>query len=105
MHLKVVCNPPKNRQKKTKPTPSCPTSGELFETSPGCDRLLSSTFEASRNASQTSLLRCMMVSHFVRLALEARLHETLKSRGTKTPAALRARRCEAAQFLSTGCGS
>ncbi|KAK5883202.1 hypothetical protein CesoFtcFv8_019560 [Champsocephalus esox] len=58
MHLKVVCNPPKNREKKKKmkATPSCPTSGELFETSPGCDRLFSSTFEASRNASQTSLL-------------------------------------------------
>ena len=33
-----------------------------------------------------------MVSNFVGLALEARLHETLKSRGTKMPAALRARR-------------
>ena len=60
MHLKVVWNPPKNREKKKKkkkkPTPSCPTSGELFETSPGCDRLFSSTFEASRSSSQTSLL-------------------------------------------------
>ncbi|KAK5911429.1 hypothetical protein CgunFtcFv8_005604 [Champsocephalus gunnari] len=62
MHLKVVCNPPKNREKKKKnakkkmkkkkPTRSCPTSGELFDTSPGCDRLLSSTFQASRNVSQ-----------------------------------------------------